>query len=143
MTTPNTERELIDRSRDALYMRLSSELKHADDEESAEQFLGAESVVDQYLDATAQGTASLPDRQDLAFACALLLVTTRTIQKRDLELLGRLNATEIGISLFSISGQIEEMRTRAIAGLAKLAQAGDAGTDLPLQTPSPDGDVPF
>lgn len=136
------EKALIEKGREDLYARLSAELKHAADDGAADQFIAAEHVVSQYLDAVGQGRDSLPDRNELAFACALLLVTTKTIEKRDLELLGRLSTMEIGISLFAMSDEIEEIRTRAIAGLDKLAGSTAPAGDLRRDT-LPNDDVPF
>jgi len=138
-----TDQEFINKGRQALIARLSAELKLADDEGSVEQFLDAESTIEQYLDAVAHGSTSLPESQELAFACALLLVTTKTLEVGDIELLGRLNAPEVGISMFGISEQIKDMKTRAIARLEKLAESDDRDSSPPSVDPFADGDVPF
>lgn len=75
--------EAIDRGHKALLARLAAELRDADDESSTEQFLAAEAAVDRYLDAVAQRTISLTVSQDLAFACAVLLITTQAVERRD------------------------------------------------------------
>ncbi|MEX3960138.1 hypothetical protein [Trinickia sp. EG282A] len=135
------KRDVFARASEDLFARLNAELRHADDPKSFEQFDAAESTIEQYLDAVAEGSSSLPDAQDLAFACALLLVTTRTIEKRDIEFLQRLNAPEAGISLYGIASEIARMKTRAIAGLERLALG--EGDSISQRAQSPDGDVPF
>lgn len=137
------ERELIDKGREALAARLSAELKQADDESSVDQALDAESTIEQYLEAVDEKSTSLPDRQELAFACVLLLVISRTLAEDDLELLGRLNAPELSVSMFAIFGQIADMKTRAIAGLEKLAGADREDSRQHPLVPSDDGNVPF
>jgi hypothetical protein len=122
----------IEEGRTRLLARLTAELKHADDDASAEQFIEAERIVDQYLDAVRDGSASLPDSQELAFACLLMLVVTQTIKQSDLVTLARLNAPRVGVELYSISGEISDMKARAIERLEMWASP-DAG----------DGDVPF
>lgn len=143
MLMARRDQELIDKGRKALIARLSMEQKHADDEGLVEQFLDAESTIEQYLDAVAQGSTSLPESQDLAFACALLLVTTKALEESDMELLGRLNAPEVGVSIFAVSRQVEDMKTRAIARLEKLAELDGHVSRRPSLDPSADGDVPF
>lgn len=117
MTRGQDERDSIAEGRKGLTARLDAELKQADDEGSVEQFLEAEATIEEYLDAVAECSVSLPNSPELAFACAILLITTETLEERDLELLGRLNAPTAGVSLYAVSGQIADMKARAIAAL--------------------------
>lgn len=137
MTRKIDKNEAIARGREALIVRLKAELKHGDDD-STEQFLDAEAVVDQYLEAVEKKISALPTSEDLAFACAVLLVPTQAVKQRDMALLGQLCASEIGVDMYAIAPQIEEMKSRAIARLEKLAGQHDA-----LEASSLTDDVPF
>ncbi|KGS89676.1 hypothetical protein [Burkholderia pseudomallei] len=134
-------REVIARASEDLFRRVGDALREPDEAKVFEQFDTAESTVDQYLDAVAQGSTALPDAQDLSFACALLLVAARTIEKRDIEFLQRLNAPEVGVSLYDIAPEIADMKTRAVAGLKRLALG--EGDLMSQRGQSPNGDVPF
>ena len=138
MTRKFDKNEAIAKGREALIARLKAELKHGDDDDSTEQFLDAEAVVDQYLEAVENKMATLPTSDDLAFACAVLLVPTQAVEQRDMALLGQLCASEVGVDMYAIAPQIEEMKSRAIARLEKMAaqnEAPDAGSLI--------DDVPF
>jgi hypothetical protein len=132
MTGMRNKHEAIERGRKTLLARLTEELKHADDESSTEQFFDAEATVDRYLGALAQRTTALPVAEDLACACAVLLVTTQAVEQRDMSLLGQLCAPEVGVDMVAIAPQVEEMKTRAIARLEKLANDPEPPSDRPL-----------
>jgi hypothetical protein len=138
MTRKFDRNEAIVKGREALIARLKAELKHGDDDDSTEQFLDAEAVVDQYLEAVENKMATLPTSDDLAFACAVLLVPTQAVEQRDMAFLGQLCASEVGVDMYAIAPQIEEMKSRAIARLEKMAaqhEAPEAGLLI--------DDVPF
>jgi hypothetical protein len=138
MTRKFDKYEAIAEGREALIARVKAELKHGDDDDSTEQFLDAEAVVVQYLDAVQSKMATLPTSEELAFACAVLLVPTQAIEQRDMALLGQLCASEVGVDMYAIAPQIEEMKSRAIARLEKMA-----GQDETQQASSLIDDVPF
>lgn len=138
MTTMRNKYDAIVRGRKALLTRMTAELKNKDDESSTEQFLDAETTVDQYLDAVMHRTTAIPVSEDLAFACAILLITAQAIEQRDMGLLGQLCAPEIAVDLVAIAPQIEEMKMRAIIRLAKLANEQEQLSDWPEID-----DVPF
>lgn len=138
MTRKFDKNQAIARGREALIARLKVELKDGDDDDSTEQFLDAEAVVDQYLEAVEKEMATLPTSDDLAFACAVLLVPTQAVEQRDMDLLGQLCASEVGVDMYAIAPQIEEMKSRAIARLEKMAgrheapEAGSLNDDVPF-----------
>ncbi|AJE97265.1 hypothetical protein [Pandoraea apista] len=142
MTRRATEPGLIQAANEGLLARMERELKSSDDESSIEQFIGAECIVDQYLTAVGDQSAEFPDRQDLAFSLALLLVTSRTLVASDMDLLGRLNAPEVGVSLIAISSQVEEMKVRAITAVNRLVQSEPTGTGNPDKATPMDNDEP-
>jgi len=84
---------------------------------------------------------SLPDRQDLAYACALVLVMSQALTDLDFELIGRLYAPEVPVSMFALSKDIADMKARAVAAAEKLSGAHDMPRG-PADS-STDGDVPF
>lgn len=137
------ERGVIEKARRALFARVSAEMSEPDDETHVEHVLEAESEIDRYLDAVREGSALLPDPQNLAFACALLLVVAKVLEQRDVDLLGWLNAPEIGVSMYAVSGQITEIKERAIAGLEKLDEAARRTATQRSNAPSSGDDVPF
>lgn len=137
------ERDLINAGIAALHDRLRSELKNTDDDAAAEQFICAEVIIDQYLHAIEERSTSWPDRQELAYACIHVLVTTQSLTKDDLELLGRLNALSVGISMFAISPQVADMKTRVIANIERMAAAEVGGPVQQPFLPLPEDDVPF
>lgn len=132
--------EAVARGCKALLTRMTAELKNKDDENSTEQFLDAEATVDQYLDAIKHRTPAIPMSEDLAFACAVLLVTAQAIEQRDMELLGHLCAPEIAVDMVVIAPQVEEMKTRAITRveIEKLSNEQERLSDWPEID-----DVPF
>lgn len=138
MTRKFDKSQAFARGREALFARLQVELKHGDDDDSTEQFLDAEAVVDQYLEAVEKKMATLPTSDDLAFACAVLLVPTKAVEQRDIDLLGQLCASEVGVDMYAIAPQIEEMKSRAIARLEKMAGQHEASEARSLID-----DVPF
>jgi hypothetical protein len=129
----------ISKGRDGLFLRLKEELKHADDESSYEQFDEAEATVDRYLESVRQRGTDMPTSENLAFACAILLLMTNSMEQRDFDLLGELCAPDLGIDMIALAPQVAELKTRAIAGLEALAKqensARTSGED--------DGTVPF
>ena len=130
--------EAVAKGSAALMARLKAELKHADDDASTTQFLDAEAVVEQYLEAVEKKVATLPTSENLAFACAILLMPTQAFEQRDMALLGQLCAPEVGVDMYPIASRIEEMKSRAIARLEKIAgqhEAPGAGSLI--------DDVPF
>jgi hypothetical protein len=142
MTKGSDERIEISKAQTALLARMERELKPADDELSIKQALDAEDTVDKYL--VEERSISHPDRQELAFVLAVLLLTSKTLEERDLDLLGRLNAPRIGLSLFAIAAQVEEMKGQAIFGYEKLtAAANDVPTERNVAPPIDDDAVPF
>ncbi|MFL9966705.1 hypothetical protein PQR02_38260 [Paraburkholderia sediminicola] len=144
MSTRSADLVKIREAHKALIARMERELKPADDERSIAQALEAEDTVDRYLAAVQEQSLAHPDRQELAFALAFLLLTSQTMKERDLDLLGRLNAPSIGMSLFAIAAQVEEMKLRAITGYEKLAaSADDASADRDVVPPTGDDAVPF
>ncbi|WP_427308986.1 hypothetical protein [Cupriavidus sp. H39] len=136
-----TERDFVQKSQDALHACLATALKDADDESWAEQFLEAEATISTYLQAVEDGSPSLPDRQDLAYACALVLVMSQALTDLDFELIGRLYAPEVPVSMFALSKDIADMKARAVAAAEKLGGAHDMPRG-PADS-STDGDVPF
>ena len=92
-----------------------------DDEKAADAFIDAEVVIDSYLDSVAARSADLPTGPDLALACAHVLVATEKLVQDDLETLTRLNAPELGVSLYEFAPKVAEMKRRALAGLEALA----------------------
>ena len=119
-------KEAIARGSEALITRMKAELKHADDDASIEQFHDAEAVVDQYLEAVKKKMATLPTSEDLAFACAVLLMPTLVVEQRDKALLEQLCASEVGVNMYAIAPRIEELKSRAIARLEKMAEQFEA-----------------
>jgi hypothetical protein len=86
MTKGSDERIEISKAQTALLARMERELKPAHDELSIEQALDAEDTVDKYL--VEERSISHPGRQELAFVPAVLLLTSKTLEERDLDLLG-------------------------------------------------------
>lgn len=126
MTRKFDKNQAIARGREVLLAKLKVELKHGEDDASTEQFLDAEAVVDQYLEAVEAKTATLPTSDELAFACAILLVPTQAVEKQDMDLLGQLCASAVGVDMYAIAPQIKEMKSRAIARLEKMAGQHEA-----------------
>lgn len=118
--------EAVAKGSEALIARLKAELKQADDDAPTDQFLDAETVVEQYLEAVEQKAATLPTSEDLAFACAVLLMPTQAFEQRDMALLGQLCAPEVGVDMYAIAPRIEEMKSRAIARLEKIERQPEA-----------------
>lgn len=137
------ELALIVQGKNALYGRLEADLKPANDDQAAEQFMEAEVVVDEYLDAIKTRSLSWPDRQNLAYACAYLLVTTRTMTEADYELLGRLNSPSVGVDMLGIATHVLDMRARAEAGLKRLADEEMSLASQETEGVIEAGDIPF
>ncbi|ONN67806.1 hypothetical protein [Herbaspirillum sp. VT-16-41] len=107
--------DLMRKGRDALFARVKAELKHANDEKSHEQFDDAKSTIDRYLDAAQQRQTDMPSSEDLAFACAILLLTTQAMEQSDFDFLGALCAPELGVDMFGLAPRVAELKARAIA----------------------------
>lgn len=122
MRKPNHSQLLLAANQD-LFDRLERSLPPADedDDKACDAFLDAEGLIDTYLDSVAAGSTQLPAARDLALACAHVLVATRTLTKGDLATLTRLNAPELGASLYEVAPLVSGMKERALTALKAMA----------------------
>ena len=83
--------------------RAKKELSAHNNDTIAEQFIVAENNVDRFLHAIESRTINFPNSQQLAWSCLTILVVTGELTRVDTELLARLYAPSVSVSMFHIA----------------------------------------
>lgn len=118
-----TKSQLLQGAKNSFFDRMIAQPEIVDDDMAIEQWDNAETTIETYLAKLDEGSTDIPNAQDLAVSCGILLLMAGIMTDKDFEFLALVHDPVVGVDLVKIRPQIEDVRRRAVQELESRARS--------------------